>query len=46
MSNASGQAFVEAELNYLRYTGARPVNYTFEPPPDPLPSGLIVVPSG
>lgn len=33
MSNASGQAFVEAELNYLRYTGARPVNYTFEPPP-------------
>jgi hypothetical protein len=33
MSQPSEQPSVEAELNYLRYTGARPVNYTFEPPP-------------
>jgi hypothetical protein len=24
---------IEAELNYLRDTGQRPVSYTFEPPP-------------
>jgi hypothetical protein len=33
---------VEAVLNYTRYTGVRPVNYTFDPPPGvPRSSGEI-----
>ena len=33
---------VEAELNYLRKTGERPVNYTYEPPPGvPRNSGVV-----
>jgi hypothetical protein len=35
-------AAVEAELNDLRNTGQRPVNYTFEPPPGvPRNSGVV-----
>jgi hypothetical protein len=37
-------ATVEAELNYLRDTGHRPVNYTFDPPPGvPRNSGEVDV---
>jgi len=35
-------ATVQAELNYLRNTGKRPVNYTYEPPPGvPRNSGEV-----
>jgi hypothetical protein len=38
----SPPASIEAELNYLRHTGARPVNYTFQPPPGvPQRSGEV-----
>src|SRR4051812_29061741 len=37
-------SFIEAELNYLRDTGVRPVNYTFQPPPGiPQRSGELDV---
>ena len=40
----ASSSFIEAELNYLRDTGVRPVNYTFQPPPGvPQRSGEVDV---
>ena len=39
---STAPATVEADLNYLRNTGRRPVNYTYEPPPGvPRNSGEV-----